>query len=49
MVPKDVVLVLDTSGSMRGPKMEQGKRALKYCLDHMGTKDRFAVLNKKSS
>src|SRR4029077_2157845 len=31
-VPRDMVLVLDTSGSMRGVKMEQARNALKYCL-----------------
>ena len=36
VVPRDMVLVLDTSGSMRGVKMEQARKALKYCLDHLG-------------
>ena len=31
-VPRDMVLVLDTSGSMRGPKMEQARKALKYSV-----------------
>ena len=44
-IPRDVVLVLDTSGSMRGVKMEQAKKALKYCLENLGKKDRFAMLN----
>lgn len=44
-VPRDMVLVLDTSGSMRGPKMEQARNALKYCLDNLGKNDRFALLN----
>jgi Ca-activated chloride channel family protein len=44
-VPRDMVLVLDTSGSMRGPKMEQARKALKYCLDNLGPKDRFALIN----
>ena len=42
-VPRDVVLVLDTSGSMRGVKMEQAKKALKYCLGNLSTADRFAI------
>jgi Ca-activated chloride channel family protein len=45
MVPRDMVLVLDTSGSMRGVKMEQARNALKYCLDHLGPTDRFALIN----
>jgi Ca-activated chloride channel family protein len=44
-VPRDVVLVLDTSGSMRGPKMDQAKKALRYCLEHLGKNDRFACIN----
>jgi Ca-activated chloride channel family protein len=40
-----VVLVLDTSGSMRGPKMEQARKALKYCLDNLSDNDRFALIN----
>jgi Ca-activated chloride channel family protein len=48
-IPRDMVLVLDTSGSMRGPKMDQARRALKYCLDNLTDKDRFAVMNFASS
>ena len=44
-VPRDMVLVLDTSGSMRGAKMEQARNALKYCLDNLGTNDRFGLIN----
>jgi Ca-activated chloride channel family protein len=44
-VPRDMVLVLDTSGSMRGVKMEQARKALKYCLDNLGKNDRFALIN----
>src|SRR5258708_8623723 len=44
-VPRDVVMVLDTSGSMRGPKMEQARKALKYCLNNLTQKDRFALIN----
>ena len=45
IVPRDMVLVLDTSGSMRGVKMEQARKALKYCLENLGAKDRFALIN----
>jgi Ca-activated chloride channel family protein len=44
-VPRDMVLVLDTSGSMRGPKMDQARQALKYCLKNLGAKDRFGLIN----
>jgi Ca-activated chloride channel family protein len=43
-IPRDMILVLDTSGSMRGAKMEQARRALKYCLDNLKSKDRFGIV-----
>jgi Ca-activated chloride channel family protein len=45
VVPRDMVLVLDTSGSMRGIKMDQARKALKYCLNNLNPQDRFAVIN----
>src|SRR4029077_6925947 len=45
VIPRDMVLVLDTSGSMRGPKMDQARRALKYCLKNLGSKDRFGLIH----
>jgi Ca-activated chloride channel family protein len=44
-VPRDIVLVLDTSGSMRGKRMTQARNALKYCLGNLEKHDRFAVIN----
>jgi Ca-activated chloride channel family protein len=44
-VPRDMVFVLDTSGSMRGPKMDQARKALKICLENLGPKDRFGLIN----
>jgi Ca-activated chloride channel family protein len=44
-VPRDVVLVLDTSGSMRGAKMDQARKALKHLLGNLGANDRFGLLN----
>ncbi len=41
---KDVIFVLDTSGSMWGEKMEQAKEALKFCLNRLRPKDRFNVI-----
>src|SRR5262249_24386296 len=41
---KDVVFVLDTSGSMRGEKIEQARSAIDYCLEHLNTGDRFNVI-----
>ncbi len=45
VVPRDMVLVLDTSGSMRGVKMEQARKAMKFCLENLGAKDRFALIH----
>ncbi|GIW72436.1 MAG: hypothetical protein KatS3mg102_1978 [Planctomycetota bacterium] len=42
--PKDVVFVLDTSGSMAGPKLEQARAALRYCLQALDRRDRFALI-----
>ncbi len=44
-LPRDMVLVLDTSGSMQGLKMSQARNALKHCLKNLGPQDRFALLN----
>jgi Ca-activated chloride channel family protein len=44
-VPRDMVLVLDTSGSMRGKRMTQARNALKYCLSNLQKQDRFAIIN----
>ena len=44
VVEKDVILVLDTSGSMEGEKMEQAQDALKFVLDHLNRGDRFNII-----
>jgi len=44
VVPKDVFLVLDTSGSMSGAKIEQAKEAALYVLEHLNPSDRFNVI-----
>lgn len=44
VMPKDVVFVLDTSGSMAGAKLEQAKKALLFCVENLNKEDRFDVL-----
>jgi len=45
-VPRDLVFVLDTSGSMlEGGRLDQAKKALKFCLGSLTEKDRFGVIN----
>lgn len=43
-VPKDVVFVLDSSGSMAGAKLEQAKKALRFCIANLNEQDRFEIL-----
>jgi Ca-activated chloride channel homolog len=44
VVPKDVVFVLDTSGSMAGKKLDQAKKALVFCVENLNAGDRFELL-----
>ncbi|AUX41144.1 von Willebrand factor A [Sorangium cellulosum] len=41
---RDVVFVVDVSGSMQGESIEQAKRALRLCLRHLAEGDRFGVI-----
>ncbi|TDD59685.1 VIT domain-containing protein, partial [Actinomadura rubrisoli] len=43
--PRDVVLILDRSGSMQGWKMVAARRAAARIVDTLRTEDRFAVLS----
>jgi Ca-activated chloride channel family protein len=43
-IPKDVILVLDRSGSMEGEKFRQAQAAGYYILEHLGSQDRFNVI-----
>ncbi|MGC9328547.1 MAG: VIT and vWA domain-containing protein, partial [Candidatus Hinthialibacter sp.] len=44
-VPKDVIFVLDKSGSMKGNnKIKQAKEALEFCVRSLNPDDRFAVV-----
>ncbi len=44
VIPRDIVLVLDTSGSMEGDKLAQAKEAARYILTHLNPEDRFNVI-----
>ena len=45
VLPKDIVFVLDTSGSMaEGGKLEQAKRALRFCVTNLNDADRFEII-----
>ena len=42
--PKDIVFVLDHSGSMAGDKLTQAKGALDFALAHLNSSDRFNIV-----
>jgi Ca-activated chloride channel family protein len=44
VISKDVILVLDVSGSMRGEKIEQARQALHFVLDNLNDGDRFNII-----
>jgi len=44
IVPKDVIVVLDQSGSMFGDKWDQAREAVAYILDNLNPEDRFNVV-----
>jgi len=43
-INKDIIFVLDTSGSMKGPKLWQAKEALRFCVNSLGKGDKFNVI-----
>lgn len=43
-LPKDIVFVLDKSGSMAGEKMQQAQKALQFCIENLHPNDRFDVV-----
>lgn len=44
IIPKDVIIVLDQSGSMEGPKWDQARAATAYVLDNLNAEDRFNLV-----
>lgn len=49
VIDKDVILVLDHSGSMDGEKFKQAQEALRYILNHLNPGDRFELIAFSSS
>jgi Ca-activated chloride channel family protein len=43
-LPKDLVFVIDRSGSMDGVKIEQAQDALRHILGQLGPDDRFSIV-----
>ena len=48
-IAKDVIFVIDISGSMQGEKIAQARDALKFCLNQLDHEDRFEVISFNSS
>lgn len=44
VIAKDVVFVLDTSGSMAGKKLEQAKKVLLFCVNNLNEEDQFEII-----
>jgi len=44
VVAKDVMVVVDVSGSMAGEKLVQAQEAVQFILDHLNPDDRFNIL-----
>jgi len=49
VIPKDVIFVLDRSGSMDGEKFRQAQTALHYVLEHLNPNDRFNIISFSTS
>lgn len=44
VIPKDVIIVLDQSGSMHGEKWDQAREAVKFVLQNLNRRDRFNLI-----
>jgi len=44
LIKRDIVFVLDNSGSMAGEKIAQAREALKYCIKNLNVGDRFNIV-----
>jgi len=44
VVPKQVTLVVDISGSMAGPQMDQARDLLRYSVNHLNPEDTFNII-----
>ncbi len=43
-IAKDVILILDRSGSMDGEKIDQAQQAATYIIEHLNVNDRFNII-----
>lgn len=42
--PREIIFVVDTSGSMAGKSIIQARRSLELAIDRLGTRDRFNII-----
>jgi len=49
IVPKNLICVIDRSGSMNGEKVDQAKGALKFVVNSLNADDRFALVSYSDS
>jgi Ca-activated chloride channel family protein len=47
--PRELVFVVDTSGSMSGEPLALAKRGMRYALEHLRPEDSFRIMNFSSS
>jgi Ca-activated chloride channel family protein len=45
IINKNLIFVLDSSGSMSGKKMEQAKGAVRFVINHLEKGDRFSIVD----
>jgi len=44
-IAKDIIFVVDVSGSMGGEKIKQARNALRFCLNTLNAEDRFEIIS----
>ncbi|MGA1870769.1 MAG: VIT domain-containing protein [bacterium] len=49
VVPKNILFIIDTSGSMYGEKITQAKESLKFCLNNLNPEDSFNIITFSST
>jgi Ca-activated chloride channel family protein len=45
IINKNLIFVLDSSGSMSGKKIQQAKEAVRFIINHLDDKDQFALVD----
>lgn len=48
-LPRDIIFIIDTSGSMQGSSITQAKESLRLALKRLGAEDRFNIIEFNSS